>query len=145
MTSRRTMKGFLMPDRIIKVVNDWGKLQKNVNFKNRLEFWDRLKQKYDWDNDDLDVSEGKVEVAHEEVYPHIPTEIQGVQLESDIRPYDGAVQHAPVPSMSRIAAAARENAGLPPTTMVLENTGVAPRNKTIDLTGKTMATMIRYA
>ena len=74
---RRTIKRLPMPDRIIKVINDWGKSQKNANFKNRLEFWDCLKQKYNWDNDDLDVSGGKVEVAPEEVYPHIPAEIPG--------------------------------------------------------------------
>ena len=38
--------------------------------------------------------------------------------------------------MSRIAADARENAGLPPTTMVSNNTGVAPRSNTIDLMGE---------
>ena len=107
-----------MPDRKIKVINDWGKSQKNANFKNRLEFWDPLKQKFDWDNDDLDVSEGKVEATHREFYPHIPAEIPGVRLESDLRPDEGTVQRSPVPSMSRIAAAARANSGFPPTTMV---------------------------
>ena len=60
-----------MLDHVIKVVNDWGKLQKNVNFKNRLEFWDRLKQKHDWENEDLDVFDGKVEVEPVSNYPHI--------------------------------------------------------------------------
>ena len=64
-----------MPDWIIKVINDWGKLQKNANFKKRLEFWDRLNQKYDWENEEFKVSEGKVEVEPEEVCPHIPAEI----------------------------------------------------------------------
>ena len=35
-----------------------------------------------------------------------------------------------------IAAAAQANAGLPPTTMVSKNTGVAPGNDTTDLTGE---------
>ena len=38
--------------------------------------------------------------------------------------------------MSRIAAAARANAGLPPTTMVSKNLGVAPRSNTINLMGE---------
>ena len=82
--SRRTIKGLPMPDHVIKVVNNWGKSQKNVNFKNRLEFWDRLKQKYDWKNKDLDVSDGKVEVESVSNYPHIPAELPGVRLESDL-------------------------------------------------------------
>ena len=72
-----------MPDRVIKVVNNWGKSQKNVNLKNRFEFWDCLKQKYNWENEDLDVSDGNVEVEPVSNYPHIPAEIPGVQLESD--------------------------------------------------------------
>ena len=59
---RQTIKQLPMPDRVIKVINDWGKSQKNGDFKNKLEFWDRLKQKFDWKNEDLDVSNGKVEV-----------------------------------------------------------------------------------
>ena len=35
-----------MPDSVIKIINDWGKSQKNADFKNKLEFCDRLKQKY---------------------------------------------------------------------------------------------------
>ena len=93
-------------------------MQKNANFKNRLEFWDRLKQKYDWENEDLDVSESKVEVEPEEVYPNIPAEIPGVRFKSNMLPNNRAVQQEPVPLMSKIAAAARANAGLPPTTMV---------------------------
>ena len=32
----------------------WGKSQTITDFKNKLEFWDRLKQKHDWENEDLD-------------------------------------------------------------------------------------------
>ena len=41
-------------------------------------FWDRMKNQYDWDNEDLDVSDGKVEVEPVNVYLHIPAEIPGV-------------------------------------------------------------------
>ena len=33
-----------MPTSIIQVINKWGKSHKNAEFKNKLEFWDRLKQ-----------------------------------------------------------------------------------------------------
>ena len=65
-----------MPDRVIKVINDWGKSQKNVNFKKRLEFWDRLKKHYGWENEDLDLSNGKVEVEPVSNYPHILVKFQ---------------------------------------------------------------------
>ena len=36
----RVIKVLPIPDSVIKEINDWGKLQKNVDFKNKLEFWD---------------------------------------------------------------------------------------------------------
>ena len=42
---RRVIKVLPMPDSIIKIINDWGKSQKNADFRNKLEFWDHLKQK----------------------------------------------------------------------------------------------------
>ena len=45
---RRVIKVLPMPDSMIKMINDWGKSQKNADFRNKLEFWDRLKQKYSW-------------------------------------------------------------------------------------------------
>ena len=58
---RRNIKVLPIPDSVIQVINDWGKSQKNTDFKNKLEFWDRLKNKYDWENEDLDLGDGKVE------------------------------------------------------------------------------------
>eukprot|EP00957_Ditylum_brightwellii_P011675 881922-Ditylum_brightwellii.AAC.1 len=52
-----------MPDRIIEQMNKWGKSQKNEDFRNKLEFLDCLKQKYSWENDDLDL--GYVRVKEE--------------------------------------------------------------------------------
>ena len=57
---RRTITRLPIPERVIKIINDWVKLQKTAGFKNKLEFWGRMKNKYDWDNEDLDVSDGKV-------------------------------------------------------------------------------------
>ena len=88
-----------MPDCIIKVINDWGNSQKNTDFKNKVEFWDRLKQKFDRENDDLDVFNGKIEVEPVSNYPHKLVEIPGVRLESNLQPENGAVQEEPVPLM----------------------------------------------
>ena len=63
--------------------------------RKKLEFWDRLKQKFDWENKDLCVSDGKVEVEPVRNYPHIPAEIPGVRLESDLQPENGAVSWIP--------------------------------------------------
>ena len=42
---RRTITRLPMPTSIIQVINNWGKSQKNADFKNKLEYWDRLKKK----------------------------------------------------------------------------------------------------
>ena len=97
-------------------------MQNNAGFKNKLELWDRTKNKYDWENEDLDVSDGKVEVEPVNAYPHIPAEIPGVLMEYDLQPDEGAVQENPIPNMSYLAAAAHANAGLAPTPGVSQTT-----------------------
>ena len=69
-----------MPESVTKVINKWVKYQKAAVFKNKLELWDCIKNKYYWENEDLDVSDGKFEIKPVNVYPHIPTEISGVLL-----------------------------------------------------------------
>jgi hypothetical protein len=125
-----------MPDSIIEVINNWGKSQKNEDFRNKLKFWDYLKQKYSWENDDLDLGYGKVEEELVSNFTHIPAEIPGVHMASHVQPDDGAIEAPPVPKMSYIAAAARANAGLAPTTGVSQPTGVGPTN-VVDLTDAT--------
>ena len=73
-----------MPDCVIKIINNRGKLQKTAGFKNKLEFWDRMKNKYDWENEDLDVSDGNFEFEPANAYSRIPTEISGVLMEYDL-------------------------------------------------------------
>ena len=51
-----------IPKRFIKVINDWQNSQNTAGFKNNLEFWNRMKNKYDWEKEDLDVSDVKVEI-----------------------------------------------------------------------------------
>ena len=79
---RRNIKVLPMPDSVIQVINNQGKSQKNTDFKNKLEFWDRLKQKYDWENEDLDLGDGKVgeELVSQLQFTHIPAEIPGVRM-----------------------------------------------------------------
>ena len=50
-----------MTDSVIQVINNWGKSQKNTDFMNKIEFWDRMERKYYWENEDLDLGDGKVE------------------------------------------------------------------------------------
>ena len=44
---RQTITRLPIPERVIKIINNWGKSQNTAGFKNKLEFWDRMKNKYD--------------------------------------------------------------------------------------------------
>ena len=81
---RRTITRLTMPDRVMNIINDRGKSQKNAGFRNKLEFLDLMKNKYDWENEDLDVSDGNVEFEPANAYSRIPTEIPGVLMEYDL-------------------------------------------------------------
>ena len=83
-----------------------------------MELGDRLKQKYDWENEDLDLGNGKVEEELVSQFTHIPAEIPGVRMAAHVKSDTGAVEAPPVPTMSYLAAAVRANAGLAPTTGV---------------------------
>ena len=64
----------------------------------------------------------------------IPAEIPGVSTEAHLQPDIGDIQAPPVPTMSYLAAAARSNAGLSPSTEVSQTTGVGPTHNVVDLT-----------
>ena len=119
---RRTITRLPIPTSIIQVINNWGKSQENADFKNKLELWDRLKKKYDWDNDDLNITKGKVDSERVSQHMHIPSEIPGVCMEAHVKPDIGAIQAPPVPTMSYLDAAACENSGLAPSTEVSHTT-----------------------
>ena len=76
---------------------------------------------------------GKFEEELVSKFTHIPAEIPGVRMAAHVQPDTGAIQAPLVPSMSYIAAAARANAGLAPTTGVSQPAGVVPTN-VVDLT-----------
>ena len=70
-----------MPDQIIRAMNLWGELSAKAKHKastKQLEFLNRNKEKFDWDNEELDLSEAKV--LPETVTPHHDalTEMPGV-------------------------------------------------------------------
>ena len=69
-------------------------------------------------------------------FTHIPAEIQGVRMAAHVQPDTGAVEAPPVPTMSYLAAAARANAGLAPTTGVSQSSGVVSTG-VVDLTDAT--------
>ncbi len=70
-----------MLDRVIDVVEDWGRRHQKEDKKQALTFLNQKKKLYDWDNDDLKDNEGLVEsdIAH----PDLPAKFPGINLESE--------------------------------------------------------------
>ena len=132
--TRRSFTEFPMPDRVIKKVNHWGKTQKNLKYGRNVEFLNRSREQFSWENKELDEEVGLVE--DEAVHPEIPAEIPGVELESDYEDTDGAVQDEPAPAFTDLQAAAAANADLARPTGVrpAQITGVRPAAAVLDLT-----------
>ncbi|KAL7534452.1 hypothetical protein ACHAXR_007085 [Thalassiosira sp. AJA248-18] len=79
---RRTFKVLPTPNRVVKLVNEWGK--KNGSNGDLL-FTNRNNEKYDWDDeDDVDLIHDNVVELPTAPYPAIPAEMPGVRLESDL-------------------------------------------------------------
>jgi hypothetical protein len=70
-----------MPDRVINIVDDWGRRHQQEDKTKTLAFLNRKQQQYNWDNDDLKDNKGLValDIAH----PNIPAKFPGVDLESE--------------------------------------------------------------
>ena len=49
----RSVTEFPIPDRVIKMVDAWGKRYQKEERENKVEFLNHQKLKYDWDNDEL--------------------------------------------------------------------------------------------
>ncbi len=110
---RRTVKVVPYPDRIIRLANSWGKQSRSKQFGNKLEFLDRNKVRYDWDNEEIEEEEALVEPPRTAAHPGILAEIPGVEIEADRE--DGtttAIEAVPKPDLATRAAAARANANL---------------------------------
>ena len=54
-----------------------------------MEFLNRTKDKFEWDNDDI--SMGEVTGVEEPIYANLIAEIPGVKLETDFRDIENAV------------------------------------------------------
>ena len=81
---RRTVKVLPMPERILKLAKKWGKSSRSQQYGNKLEFLDRKKARFDWDNEDIEEDEGLVEPdPNLTTHPGILAEIPGVMTESD--------------------------------------------------------------
>jgi hypothetical protein len=70
-----------MPDRVIAVIEDWGRHHQKEDKVSTLEFLNQKGQQYDWDNDDLEYGEGLIEL--DITHPDIPAEFPGIGLESE--------------------------------------------------------------
>ena len=78
--TRRVVKVVRYPDRVIKRVNDLGKTPRGEKSSDGLEFLNRHKQPFDWENDELNE---KLPEGEEPIYPDILAEVPGLVLESD--------------------------------------------------------------
>ena len=113
---RRTFRTIPIPDRILKLVNRWGKTSRSEQYGNKLEFLNRHRAKYDWDNEDIAEIEGIIEPQPSSTaHPGILAEIPGVELEADDEDLNTTTTQldvAPKPDLATRAAAARANANL---------------------------------
>ena len=57
-----------------------------------------MQRKYDWENEDLDIGDGKLDDEHISKFTDIPAEIPGVRMEVHEQPDVGAIQAPPVPT-----------------------------------------------
>ena len=78
----RTITILPVPDRVIVLVNKWGKRFQRESQRHKLEFLNRHKDKYAWDNDDLEDNDMTL-VEYEIPHPSIAAEIPGVDLASE--------------------------------------------------------------
>ena len=79
---RRTFDVLPMPDRVVKLLNEWGSKSDKANYGTTLQFRNRNKVKFDWDNDELEEDEDLIEdEIRDNHHPSLPAEIPGVELE----------------------------------------------------------------
>jgi hypothetical protein len=76
-----TITPLLLPDRVIKVVKEWGRPHQKEDKAKSLEFLNQKRQQYDWNNNDLEDAEGlvKSDISH----PNIHAKFTGIDLESE--------------------------------------------------------------
>ena len=78
--TRRIIEEIPYPDCVIKRVNEWGKTTRGEKYSDGVEFRNRKKQPFDWENKELAETLPEVE---EPIYPDILAEAPGLVLEPD--------------------------------------------------------------
>ena len=82
-----------MPDRVVKLVKNWGMQPKNKNMKNKMELLNFHGKKLDWDNKEIEEDENVVEFQQKLMHPDIIAKISGVELENDYENTVGPALH----------------------------------------------------
>jgi hypothetical protein len=123
----RSITPLPMPDRVIKIVNNWGRHHQQEDKAKTLEFLNHKQQQYTWDNDDLEDNKGLVEldIAH----PDIPAKFPVVDLESEQPQHHQVVEIIEESKDKRIYAGQR-NASL--NDLPQQNAGVSTAVNKVD-------------
>ena len=112
-----------MPYIIHNIFNQWGRKDRGKDFENRIEFLDRHKKPFSWENEELDNEKffSILDSDDKVIYLDVPAEIPGVVLESDFKDDEPAIIKQGPPTFVERAVGAQLNA------MLEENTGVQAR------------------
>ena len=106
----------------MKRVNQLGKTTRGEKYLNGIEFRNRNREPFNWENEELAETLPEPE---EPVYPEVLAEVPGLVLESDLPDVDDAMIEPPPPTDEEQAAAALENAGITPDSDIIRGiTGV---------------------
>ena len=93
-----------MPDQVKKIVNKLGSEPRGKAYKGRFGFLNRTQDKLEWENDDIPMGE---ETGETPIYPNLIAEIPGIELETDFKDIETAVEETRAPSLADRTAAAR--------------------------------------
>ena len=70
-----------MPDSVVKLVNDWGKKYQKAEQKESIEFRNRNKEIYAWDNDKYEDDQLVIENDH--TLAGTPAEFPGIDIDNE--------------------------------------------------------------
>ena len=105
--TNRIVKELPYPDRVIKYVSEPGKTPRGEKYSDGIEFHNRKRHPFDWENEELAETLPEVE---ESIYPDILAEVPGLVLESDLANDSDAVMTPALPTMEEQSATALSNA-----------------------------------
>ena len=107
--TRRIVKELPYLDRVIKRVSEVHKTPRGEKYSDEIEFLNRKRQPFDWENEELAEALPEVE---EPIYPDILAEVPGLVLETYFDDTGDAVRTSAPPTLAERAAAALSNAGI---------------------------------